>query len=1061
MKKLAFLVVVMFLSIGTIMAQTTVSGVVSDDSGEPLIGASVLAKGTTIGTITDIDGNYSITLPDGVNTLVVSYVGYNDQEINVTTPGLLNINLSSNSELLDEIVVTASGLEKNKRAIGYSLQNVDAEELLDSKETNIVNALSGKVAGVQVTSSAGSPGASSSIRIRGSVSVNKSNQPLFVVDGVPIDNGSGGAGNGTAGVDQSNRAIDLNPNDIASMTVLKGASATALYGVRAANGAIVITTKKGQAGAPVVNVSASYGTAEVNKLSERQSTYAQGRFNNGVAEYRGPETGEGDSWGPLISELEYDGDSDYLFSSLGNLVPKGTGNGMAAQAFDPYNFWVTGETIDLNASVAGGTDAMRYYISGGRLNQTGVVPNADFQRTSFRVNLDTDITDKLEASMSANYINSGGSRIQRGSNLQGVMLGLMRNAPTFDIGNGLAGQEAADDLSSYVNADGSQRSYRHGIYDNPYWTVNRNPAHDDVNRIIGNTGLKYNFTDWLYTSFKLGIDQYSERYLAGEDINLLGRGGNPGSVNQRFAGNRDLNSDLIVGLNRQLTDKFSLGAIVGYNIFDTRYTQQSTQGDDLSAPGFFHISNATTITATETINQKRIHGVYSTLDFGFDNWAFLNLTGRNDWSSALPSSNNTYQSYSASLGLELIEALDIQNNLLDYAKLRASYGVIGNDAPIYATTNTFAQGFAGGDGFISGIEFPSYGTNAFERSTQLANENLRPEKATTIELGTELNFFRGRLGLDVTWYDTRSEDIIIAVQLPASTGFTTAVQNSGVITNTGWEVVLDGAPIRTNNFSWDIVANFTTYDNIVEELAEGVDNIGLAGFTSTSADLVPGLPYSTIFGNGFQRDDAGNMIIGANGWPLQDPTKKALGDPNPDYTVGLRNTFTFKGLSLSGLLDFRKGGDMWCGTCGIINYFGTSKISADERNDVVIFEGVTEEGAVNNTPVALAYSPTASEGEFYRRRYGFGGISEMNIHDTSWIRLRELTLRYSLTSDMLGKLPFEGVGISLTGRNLWLKTEYPGIDPETNLTGASNGYGLDYFNMPNTKGYSATVNLTF
>ncbi len=794
---------------------------------------------------------------------------------------------------------------------------------------------------------------------------------------------------------------------------------------------------------------------------DRQDTYGQGRFRNGVATYRGPETGEGDSWGPLISELEFDGNSDYFFDKGGALVPAGEGNGVAAKAYDPYTFFETGQTLDLNASVSGGTDQIRYYISGGRLNQTGVVPNADFTRTSFRTTINADLSEKLEMSMSANYVNSGGSRIQRGSNLQGVMLGLLRNAPTFEIGNGLEGQEAADNPDSYVNPDGSQRSYRWGIYDNPYWVSNNNPANDDVNRIIGYASAKYQFTDWLFASYKLGVDQYSERYLAAEDINLLGFGGNAGSVNQRFAGNRDLNSDLILGFNKNIGERFSVGAVVGYNVFDTRYTQQSTTGTALSAPGFYHISNASDITTDEFINEKRIHGVYTTIDLGYNDWAFLNLTGRNDWSSALPVENNTYQSYSASLGLAITEALNIQSRIIDYGKIRASYGVIGNDAPIYATTNTFFQAVSDGDGFITGVSFPSFGTNAFERSTQLANASLRPEKASTIELGAEIKLFQGRIGADVTWYDTRSEDIIIAVQLPATTGFTTAVQNSGVITNTGWEVILDAVPVRTKDFRWDIVANFTTQDNIVQELAEGVDNIGLAGFTSTSADLVPGLPYSTIFGNGFQRDENNNMIIGANGWPLQDPTKKALGDPNPDYTVGLRNTLSYKGISISALLDYRKGGDMWCGTCGIINYFGTSKISADERNDVVIFDGVTEDGTPNNTPVALAYSPTASEGEFYRRRYGFGGISEMNIHDTSWLRLREVTVKYNLSPNMLKKLPIEGLGITLSGRNLWLQTEYPGIDPETNLTGASNGYGLDYFNMPNTRGYAATVNLTF
>ena len=1060
MKKLSLIAFAFMLTVGFAFGQRTIDGNVTDAEGIALIGANITVKGMSVGTITDIDGNFTLSVPDGSSDIVVSYTGYTTQEINIESLTSVVVILAE-GQFLDEVVVTAVGLEANRRSIGYSVQNVDAEDILDSKETNIVNALSGKVAGVQVTSSAGSPGASSSIRIRGSVSVNKSNQPLFVVDGVPIDNSSGGAGNGTGGVDQSNRAIDINPNDIASMTVLKGASATALYGVRAANGAIVITTKKGKAGKPVVNINTSYGTSTINNVPELQTTYGQGRFSNGVATYRGPETAEGDSWGPLLSDLEYNGDSDYFFNPNGKLVPKGTGNGVPAQGFDNYSFFKTGETIDLNASVAGGTDNVRYYISGGRLNQTGIVPNADFTRTSFRTTVTADITEKLEATVSANYINSGGSRIQRGSNLQGVMLGLLRNTPSFDLGNGKTGQEAADDPTSYTNPDGSQRSYRWGVYDNPYWTANNNPAHDDVNRIIGYASLKYQFTDWLFASYKLGVDQYTERYLAAEDINLLGFGGNAGSVNQRFSGNKDLNSDLILGMSKNITDQLSIGAVVGYNVFDTRYTQQSTTGTALSAPGFYHISNASDITTGEGIAEKRIHGVYGTVDIAYNDWAFLNLTGRNDWSSALPVQNNTYQSYSASLGLDLTEVLSIQSELLNYLKLRGSYGVIGNDAPIYATTNTYAQAFSGGDGFISGVSFPAFGTNAFERSTQLANESLRPEKATTIEIGAEIKLLKGRLGADITWYDTRSEDIIIAVQLPASTGFTTAVQNSGVISNTGWEVVLDAVPVRTKDFRWDIVANFTTSDNIVEKLAEGVDNIGLAGFTSTSADLVPGLPYSVIYGNGFQRDDSGNMIIGSNGWPLQEATKKALGDPNPDYTVGVRNSFSYKGLTVSALLDIRQGGDMWCGTCGIVNYFGTSQLSADERNDVIVFDGVTADGAVNTTPVAIAYGPTASEGEFYRRRYGFGGISEMNIHDTSWRRLREVTVKYNLSKSMLKNMPLEGLGISLSGRNLWLSTKYPGIDPETNLTGASNGYGLDYFNMPNTKGYSATVNLTF
>jgi len=1074
MKKISLLLVLMVSLVGFTLAQRTISGTITDDTGESLIGASVVAKGTTVGTITDIDGSYSLNVADDVNTLVVSYTGFDTQEIVLGASNVVDVTLSEGVEL-SEVVVTAVGLEANRAKLGYSIQNVDAEEIVASRETNLVDALNSKVAGVQVTSSAGSPGASSSIRIRGSVSVNKSNQPLFVVDGVPIDNSTFGArdGNDTAGVDNSNRVIDMNPNDIATMSVLKGPSATALYGVRAANGAIVITTKKGVAGKPKVNISASYSADQVNKFNDLQTIYSQGNTVNGLQTYRGPETAEGDSWGPLISELEYDGDTDYLFNKNGNLVPKGTGNGVPAESFDHQDFFVTGQTLDLNASVAGGNENITYYISGGRLSSQGIVPNATFARNSFRVNTTAKLTDKLGAGISMNYVNSGGTRIQRGSNLNGVMLGLLRTAPTFDNGNGKSGQEAADDPSTYVNPDGSQRSYRFGVYDNPYWVINKNPATDNVNRLTGNVNLKYDISDAFFLSYRLGADTYSDSRLAAEDINTGGFGSNTGSIINRNINLTDINSDLILGYNTRISEKFGVSGVVGYNMFNTLSVDREITGTTLSAPNFYHISNATNLVSGEDIFRKRIHGLYATADLNISELLFANLSFRNDWSSTLPSESNTYQSYAASLGFDITEAFKIErNSIFSYGKLRLSYGVVGNDAPVYATSNNFPQAEAGGDGFISTVQFPAFGTNAFERSSLLGNGMIVPEKSTTYEIGGEFKFFKGRLGLDVTYYDTKSEDIIIAVDLPSTTGFTSVVQNSGIIENKGWEIIGDLNVIDRDDFTWDVTANFNAFTNDVIELAEGVESIGLAGFTSTSADLVAGQPYSSIFGTGWQRTDTGDIIIGSDGFPLVDPTKKVLGDPNPDWTLGLRNSFSFKGIKVSALLDIRQGGDVWCGTCGILNFFGTSQLSADERNDVVVFEGVQEVSpadentpavyAENTTPVALANAnPNASEGEFYRRRYGFGGIAEMNIYDASWVRLRDVSIGYSVPSRLLEGMAIAGASVTLSGRNLWLSTDYPGIDPETNLTGASNGYGLDYFNMPNAKSYNVTLNLTF
>lgn len=1054
MKKLSLVLGLFLLSVGAMMAQRAVSGTVSDPDGEGLIGASILVKGTATGTVTDVDGSFSINVPTDATTLVVSYTGFATQEVKIGASNVLDIVMRESALDLSEVVVTAIGLEANRARLGYSVQNLESEDIINSQETNIVNGLNSKVAGVSVTSSSGSPGASANIRIRGATSITGDNQPLFVIDGVPIDNSE--FGNAVDGVDQSNRAIDINPNDIESMTVLKGPAATSLYGVRAANGVVVITTKSGQAGKPRVSFTSSYRLDQVNKMPELQSSFAQGQPIGGVPRWRGPDTGEGFSWGPAISDLEFDG-SDYPYDQNGRLVPTGQGNGMPAQAYDQNDFFRTGNTQDVNLSVQGGNGIVNYFVSAGRLASNGIVPNATFERNSVRVKLDANLTDKLTLTGSANYVNSGGFRVQRGSNLRGVMLGLLRNTPTFDMGNGKSGQDAADDPATYILPDGRQRSYRAGIYDNPYWTANKNPSTDDVNRIIGYAGLRYELLDWLTVQYKLGIDNYSDRRNGAIDI-IPGR--IAGSVTQDIITSNDLNSDFLLLIDKDISESINFGATIGHNYFSTEEITQSAVGNTLASPDFYHISNATDVQAFETINARKLIGAFADVSLAYENYLFLNGTFRNDWSSTLPEGNNTFQSWSTSLGFAFTEAFGLQNNdLMPYGKLRVSYGSVGNDAPLYATQNYFNAAAATGDGFITGITFPAFGVNAFERDIQLGNDILTPETTTTFEIGGEFKFLRGRVGLDITYYNSESVDQIIPVTLSATTGFTNAILNAGRVTNEGVEIVLTATPVRSRDFSWDITANFTHYENVVEELIEDVDNIFLAGFTSTSSEAVAGMPFGAIYGDGFQYDDNDNLLIGADGWPLVAPSKRALGDPNPDFQLGLRNTFSFKGLSLSALLDVRQGGDVWCGTCGIMDYFGTSQLSADERGDVVVFDGLLPDGKQNDIAVPLA-DPTSGLGSYYRVRYGFGGITEMSVYDASWVRLRELSLSYTFPKTMFGG-KIDNLSLTLTGRNVFLITDYPGIDPETNLTGASNGIGLDYFNMPNTKSYAATLRANF
>jgi TonB-linked SusC/RagA family outer membrane protein len=1055
--------------------ERTITGTVtSQETDEGLPGVNVIVQGTTQGTVTDLDGNYRLAVPEGSNVLTFSFIGLKDQVIEINGRSVIDVEMAEDAQQLSEVVVTAIGIEQDRRKLGYSVQEIDSEEITRAPQTNLVNSMNGKMAGVNIVSSSGAPGASAAIRIRGNTSITGSNSPLFVVDGVPISNDE--VGNGVGGVDNSNRAIDINPNDVASMSVLKGPAATALYGIRAANGAIIITTKKGRKGAaPTVTVNTTWEVNEVNRFMDLQEEYAQGR--NGI--YRGPETQELWSWGPRIETLAYDGDEDYLFSDLGRLVPREDApeGALPGRAYDnPANFFVRGLTSDNNVSVRGGTEKSSYYLSAGYLNNQGVIPNSEFERITLRTTVSTSITDKLTASLSANYINSGGTRPERGSNLRGIMLGLIRNTPTFDIGAGKTGREAADDRSVYEFPDGTQRSYRWGIYDNTYWVVNKNFTTDDVNRIFGYASLNYDILPGLSASYKLGLDQYSDRRKAHIGLVPSPAGGlyNPGNVDYDNIFSQDINSDFILSYNKQIENTWTIDALIGHNYFATNYRRVAFDGNGLSVPDFYHISNASPGNAEEVIERKKVNGVIAQANIGFRDMVYLNLTARNDWSSTLPDGDNSFFYPAVSLGLEFTEILGISdNNVLPYGKLRISYGQVGNDAPLYATSNYFAQTAVTGDGFTDGLVFPILGQNAFEQDGTLGNSQLLPETTTTFEIGTDLRFFSNRLGLDVTYFYAETKDQILPVTISAASGFLESFQNAGLVTNEGIEAVVNATPVDAGAFRWDVTANFTTYENIVEEILPNLTNVFLAGFTSVSSNAIEGESFGSLYGEALQRVDDpdspydGELIIGEDGFPLNATESRVLGDPIPDWTMGITNSFSYKGLSLSALVDIRQGGDVWNGTYGIAQYFGVTQHSADyrgEAGDGVVFEGVQRTGEdefVPNTQQVDLNNDAVGTGANRWVRYGFGTRGEENIEDASWVRLREVRLSYSLPNSLLENLDVSAVDIALTGRNLLLFTGYKGIDPETNLTGTSNGLGLDYFNNPNTRGYGVTLNVTF
>lgn len=1067
MKKILLMsFMLLFTMVSSSWAQDrSVSGKVTDDTGEGVPGVNVILKGTTTGTTSDIDGNYKLNVPSEGGTLVYSFIGMTTQENEIGARSVIDVGMLADARELSEVVITAVGIEQNKRSLGYSVQNVAADDIRNAGESNLINALNSKVAGVSVVSGSGSPGASASIRIRGNTSINGSNSPLFVIDGIPIDNSSANvedtSGNGAlSGYDFSNRVVDLNSSDIGSLVVLKGAAATALYGIRAANGAIIITTKRGVKGKPKVSFSSSYTVDKVNKLPSFQTSYAQGRPVGGASTWRGPDTGEGFSWGPAIADLEYDG-SDYDFHKDGRLVATGTGNGKAAQGYDNVsNLFVDGVTTDNNVSVSGGSDKTTYYFSAGLLNQSGTVPNSDWARHTFKATAESKVTDKLTVGMSATYSNSGGRRLQRGSNISGLGLGLFRTSPSFDNGNGKVGQAAADDNSSYELADGTQRGYRAGIYDSPYWTINKNQFKDDVTRFIGYTSLAYEINSWLKLSYKVGLDTYTDRTKGFADINSASF--QTGQITNAEIISRDLNSDFLLIFNKEINSDLSISGVLGHNYYTYDYYRNRALGTGLGSPGFNNISNAATIQATEAIFRKKINGVFGDIKFEYKNFLFVNFTGRNDWSSSLPEDNNSFFYPAISMGFDFTEAFGIANgDILSYGKLRGSWGKVGNDANIYVTKSYFNANATGGDGFIAGITFPAYGVSAFERSLTLGNDQLKAELTTTYEVGGEFKFFKGRISVDYTYYNSSTEDQIINTDISFASGFGGSIVNAGLIENSGHELFVYANPVKVGDFKWEVEANFTKNVSLVKEINPGVTSITLAGFTSASSRVVVGHPYGAIWGSRFDRDTQGNLIIGSNGWPLRAATDTVLGNPNPDWTLGLRNTLSYKGFSVSALLDIRTGGDIWNGTDGIINYFGTSKETAENRNiQGYVFKGVTADGSANTVPVDFA-NPANGLGGNKWIRYGFGGLVEENIQDGSWIRLRELTMSYSIPSSILDNIGISRATFSLTGRNLWLKTNYTGIDPETNLNADGNGFGLDYFNMPNTKSYGATLKVQF
>jgi TonB-linked SusC/RagA family outer membrane protein len=1037
--------------------ERTVSGTVtSTEDGSPLPGVNVIVKGTTSGTATDSDGKFAIGLPATGGSLVFSFIGLESKEITVGDRSIVDVSLALDVTQLSEVVVTALGLERESKTLGFSVKEIKNEELTVGRTTNVVNALSGKVAGVRVAGSNGMTGASSAIFIRGMTTFTGSNQPLFVVDGIPIDNGGGAMATQT-GVSQSNRAIDLNQDDIESMTVLKGPAAAALYGSRAASGAIIITTKtgKGKRGSKnTVEYTGSYNITEPNRLPDYQNRYASGTSLSTTGVPIAPvfdATADQSNWGPEIAgqlvPSAYSPADQLLFGLPAN-VP------LTAYPDNVKDLFQKGYNSQNNLAFSGSSEKSNFFLSYNNLQDKGFLEGNRLERNSFRFTGNTQLTERFNMGISFNYINSESKRSQTGNQLANPLFRGWFIPRNYDLQG-----------DPYIRPDGSQ-VYFNANTDNPYWTLKNNKWSDELNRIIGNINMAYDFNSWLSASFKIGTDAFIQRIKTYDAPGSRGQVnhnvGGVGAIGDRMIYNQQTSSYLTF-LAKKDIGKIKLNALVG-NEINLRVGQDNGfYGNTLNTFGFDNINDANNfVPIAGTRFRRNLVGFFADIQANYNNWIYLGFTGRNDISSTFRKGKNSYFYPSVTSSFILTEAVPaLKSEVLNFAKIKANWARVGREADIYSTDTYYATANPS-DGFGPQILFPFLGRLGRTLGNTAGNADLTPEFTNSFEVGAEVGLFNDRIRLDVTYFKTRSTDIILDVPVAAASGFTTQAKNAGTLESNGFEVSVSATPVKAGDFTWSIDANWAHVESDVIELAPGVLNIGIGGFTTATTRIEAGKPYGVLYANTLLRNDQGQLVVNATtGLPILDSRGlQFVGNPNPQWTAGITNTFSFKGISASFLFDFRYGGDILSRVINDVRRTGSVVETADkERFDAdglpirdYVVDGVHPDGTPNTIAITAQ--------EYWSNMYSFNAPG-MGVFDASWVRLREASIFYSLPKSLIEKTPFGKVEIGVNGRNLALWTDVPHIDPETNLLGASNSQGLEFNTMPNARTYGAVLKFTF
>lgn len=1069
MKRSILMVLLLFLTLVYAQAQTRVTGRVTDKTeGSPLSFVTVSVKGTTIGAHTDNQGAYSINVPNNEAVLVFSFIGYKNQEQVVGSKSVINVALETEASKLDEVVVVALGMKADKKALGYASQDVKGKELVQAGNPNLMTALQGRVAGVEIKPSSGMPGASSQVVIRGARSFTGNNTPLYVVDGMPIastadfttGSSSGALGDGVTGTDIANRALDIDPNDIESINVLRGQAAAALYGIRASNGVIVITTKSGKnqvKGKPIVSFSMNSSLETLSRRPKFQQTWAQG--SGGAFS---PTASM--SWGPKVEDLpndpNYGGNMENKWNNgnpsntqgryyVPQLEQAGLDPWARPQRYDNINdFFQTGYTVNTSVNVSQATEYGNYSLGFGNATQEGVIPSTASKRTSFKAAAETKLNQQWKTGFTANYIQNSIDKAPGGND---ALLGTVYPAPVnYDL-KGIP--------SSYPTNPFKQINYRSLTFNNPYWAIDHNKFTEKTNRFFGNTYLEFTpEINWsedkkLSLKYQLGTDSYTTNY---QDIFEYGSRGSRGMINNYGITATTYNSLFVANYEMDINEDFKLTAILG-NEFDQLNTKRYEQnGQNFNFGGWPNIGNATIISAGEKQRQKRTVGFFGSASLAYRNMAFLNITGRRDVISSMPRGNRGFFYPSVSSSFIFTELDQLKNDIVTFGKIRASYAEVGQAADYY---NDFYYTPSYGSSWWSGepISYPIDGINAFVPFYEIYDPNLRPQNTKSYEFGVELRFLNGLIGLDYTFSRQNVRDQIFPVPLAGSSGASYKIQNGGKIHTNSHEIILTVNPISNNEWNWSVGLNFSTIRNYVDELAPGVESIFLGGYDIPQVRAGKGTTFPVIYGQGFSKDKKGRILVD------EDPTSDYYGMPlggaptviakvSPDFNMGFNTNLQYKKWFLAATFDWKQGGQMYSGTNGLSYLYGTS-LETEDRTTPFVYNGYKADGTPNNIQRGGKDDPDA-----YQYLYSdlLGNIDEAYIFNSSFLKMRELTVGYKFP-----KMKGIDLNVSFFMRNILIWTKLPNLDPESSQGNTNMGGAFERFSMPQTSSYGIGINLVF